>query len=169
MTNDDYEVRGWSSGGCVLFCAFSSFHGSAYLRLELPSSEPLVGRSPSTRDSELGDRQWRRRSATDLAFVGELRGSSTRYAFHTCRRLNRKRLDDYSSCDHACRIEPAMPFTRGLSSFHANGFRLAFFPCRPHSLGRLGQAVCRSIPKADEAWGHTMLVVSADGLELCFV
>ena len=51
-----------------------------------------------------------------------------------------------------------MPFTRGLSSFHANGFRLAFFPCRPHSLGRLGQAVCRSIPKADEAWGHTVLV-----------
>ena len=59
---------------------------------------------------------------------------------------------------------------RGLSAFHANDFRLSLFPGRPHSLGRLVQAVCGSQPKADKAWCQTLwAVVSADGFELSFV
>ena len=59
---------------------------------------------------------------------------------------------------------------RGLSSFHANDFRLSLLPGRPHSLGRLVQALCGSQPKADRAWCQTLwAVVSADGLELSFV
>ena len=43
---------------------------------------------------------------------------------------------------------------RGLSSFHANDFRLSLLPDRPHSLERLVQAVSRSRPRADKAWGQ---------------
>src|SRR5690349_19544007 len=43
-------------------------------RLELPSSEPLVGRSPTTRAASLATDEWRRRWQRTLAFVGELGG-----------------------------------------------------------------------------------------------
>ena len=44
--------------------------------LELPSSEPLVGRSPDSR-SELGDRQWRRRWQRRLPLLVSFEGSSS--------------------------------------------------------------------------------------------
>ena len=52
VTQDDYEVRGWSSG-LLHFFAFLIPCMASLSRWELPSSEPLVGRSPCTRAASL--------------------------------------------------------------------------------------------------------------------